>query len=106
MDQRQLKWGGNQDVDQLAETATLEISEINKIQELYEIIGGFTESEKEKKMKERRKFEEEWEEMEAINNSQKVNQTDQLEALKFKMEAKNHNLSKQKSEHILEDEMP
>ena len=57
-------------------------------------------------MKERQKFEEERQEMGEINNSQKANQTDQLEALKFKMEAKNHNLSKQKSEHILEDEMP
>ena len=43
-------------------------------------------------MKERQKFEEEWGEMEEINNSHKVNQTDQLEALGFKMEAKNHNL--------------
>ena len=49
---------------------------------------GFTESEKEKQMKDRQKFEEEWEEMEASNNSQKANQTDPLEALRFKMEAK------------------
>ena len=47
-------------------------------------------------MKERQKFEEEWKEMEEINNSQKVNQSGQLEALRFKMKAKNHNLSKGK----------
>ena len=55
-DQCQLKWKGDQDANQLTETATLEISEINKIQELYEIIGGFTESEKEKKMEEKKRL--------------------------------------------------
>ena len=48
-------------------------------------------------MKERQKFEEAWGEMEEVNNSQKVNRTDQLEALGFKMKAKNHNLPKEKS---------
>ena len=37
---------GNQDVKQLPETATLEINEANKIKELCELLGGFTESEK------------------------------------------------------------
>ena len=40
-----MKWKGNQDANQLSETATLEINEA-KIRELYEIIGEFTESEK------------------------------------------------------------
>ena len=104
--QCQLKWKENQDVNQLTEMATLKINETNKIKELYKIIGEFTESEKEKQMKERQKFEEEWKEMEAINNSQKVNQTDQLEALRFKMKAKIHNLSQEKSEQAMGNEMP
>ena len=57
-------------------------------------------------MKERQKVEEEWKEIAGINNSQNVNQTHQLEAMRFKMKAKNHNLSKEKSEQILENEMP
>ena len=57
-------------------------------------------------MEEGQKFAEEWKEMEEINNTQKVNQTDQLEALGFKTKAKNHNLPKAKSEQILENEMP
>ena len=38
----------NQDANQLTETATLKINEINTIEELYKIIGKFTESEKKK----------------------------------------------------------
>ena len=57
-------------------------------------------------MEERQKIEEEWKEIEEINNSQNVNQTDQLEALRFKMQVRNHNLSKEKSEQILENAMP
>ena len=37
-----------------------------------------------------------------INNSLKVNQADQLEASRYKMKAANHNISKEKSEQILE----
>ena len=41
-------------------------------------------------------IEEEWGEMEEINNSQNANQTDQLEALGIKVKAKNHNITKEK----------
>ena len=105
-DQCQTKRKENQDMNQLTETATLKIEEANKIRELYKIIGEFTESEKGKQLGERQKVEEEWKEMEEINNSLNVNQTDQLEALRYKMKAKNHNLSKEKSEQIMENEMP
>ena len=44
--------------------------------------------------------------MEEINNSQKVNQTDQLEALRSGMKAKSHNISIGKGESILENEIP
>ena len=44
--------------------------------------------------------------MEEINNSLNVNQTDQLEALRYKLKAKNHNFPREKSEQILENEMP
>ena len=54
-------------------------------------------------MGERQNVEEEWGEMGEINNSQKANQTDQLEAWRFKMTAKNHNLPKAKSEQVPED---
>ena len=78
----------------------------NKIKELYKIIGEYTESEKEKQLGEKQKVQEEWGEMEDINNSLNANQSDQLEAPRYKMKAKNHNISREKSEQILENEMP
>ena len=41
------KTEGNQDAKHLTETDTLKINETNKIKELYKMIGGVTESEKE-----------------------------------------------------------
>ena len=86
--QCQLTLKENQEANQLTELATLKINETAKIKELYKVIGGFTESEKEKHMKERQKVEEEWGEIGEINNLQSVNQTDQLVALRFKMKSK------------------
>ena len=88
MGQCQLTLKENQEANQLTELATLKINETAKIKELYKVIGGFTESEKEKHMKERQKVEEEWGEIGEINNLQSVNQTDQLVALRFKMKSK------------------
>ena len=58
--QCQAKRKENQDAKQLTETATMEINETNKIKELYKILGEFTESEKEKQLKERQQVEGEW----------------------------------------------
>ena len=64
------------------------------------------ETEKERNIKERQKAEEDWEEMEEIHNAHSVNQTDQLNAFGFKMTSENHILSREKSELIMENEMP
>ena len=44
--------------------------------------------------------------MKEISEVQSANQTDQLDALRFKMKSKNHNLARRKSEIISENEMP
>ena len=43
--------------------------------------------------------------MEEINNSLNANQTDQLEAMRYKLK-ENHNFTREKSEQIMENEMP
>ena len=56
-------------------------------------------------MGERQKIEEEWQEMEEINNSLNVNQADQLESSRYKMKAKIITYQKRKG-GILENEIP
>ena len=61
---------------------------------------------KKKQAEERQKIEKEWGEMEEIDHSLNVNQTDQLEALRFKLNTRKQKLPRERSEQILENEMP
>ena len=75
--------------------SNFKIKETNKIKELYKVVGGFTESEKGRQLKERHKAEEEWEEMEEIEKSTKANQVRKVEEMNSKeKERKIHNMSK------------
>ena len=57
---------------------------LTKLKSFTKYWGGFTESEKGKQLKEKQKVEEEWGEVEEINNLSKVNQSGQSGALELK----------------------
>ena len=67
--------------------------------------GGIPATEKERDSDERREVEEEWEAMGNIFEVGSSNQTNQLEAMRFKMKSKNPNSPRSKSEAIVENEM-
>ena len=92
-DQCQVKLQGNQDVNLITEAAVLEISETNKIRELYRAISEIPETEKEKELKVKQEVAKEWEAMEEIQEVNSADQIDQLAALRFKMKSGNFNLS-------------
>ena len=90
----------------ITEVAVLKINERNKIRELYRAIGEIPETEKEKNANKRQEVEAGWKAMGEIVEVNSADQTDQLEAWRFKMTSGNSNLPSSKSEEISENEIP
>ena len=87
-DQCQKKLKENQDAGRITEVAVLGINESGKIREIYRAIGEIPETEKERNVNKMQEVGEEWEAMEEISEVNSANQTDLLEALRFKMKSK------------------
>ena len=95
--QYQQKLKENQDVGRFTEVAVLKINETNKIRERYRALCEIPETEKEKDVNKRQEVGKEWEAMGEISEVNSADQIGKLEALRFKMEPKNSNLSRLKA---------
>ena len=89
-----LKWKENQNDHLLNEKAILKAREENKIRELYREICEMPEKPNEIGLRKKREIETEWGSLEESNEVNSAGRIDQLNALRFKTQSGNKNLSR------------